>query len=579
MSHPDATADPATQRTVVELAGVVTEGATRVGVVKVKFGLAAVDSVLAQGSAGETGMRVDLIDSVGKVIASSVPSTRFRTFDGIATLTGHENSGALTFTSDSVSQRGAIMTANLGRWRVVAHVDNDAAMHSYYVARWLFAGGVAVMLILILGALVLMGRFVDRRVTGPARDLAVVAEAVAGGDLSKEVPQVHGDDEIARLTRSVAAMIAELRRLALALNESASETGTMTGEITASTEQMAASAGQIAHTASDLSQQSSVMAQTIHTLVASSERLVDAAAALDKGAHDGVDRNAKLRALALENRARLDESSRSLVALSTGVEANAAAIDQLAQASEEVRTFVTLVQKLARQSKLLALNAAMEAARAGEHGHGFAVVAEEVRRLSAMSSDAAERTERVVTTVLTGIAQSRTSSEKTVETVRAVRGATEEGSRSFGQIEKAVADADAWTASIEGTATAAAALTREMSAKLDSLSVGTESFAAAMEEVAASSQEQSASTEQIAAAASTLSGAADRLTRLVMNLRIDGVSITQAMPVPAAAPGRVAMPAAPDPVAPPRPNKPIPLGARLTPVKPGRRVTTSQRSA
>jgi methyl-accepting chemotaxis protein len=284
---------------------------------------------------------------------------------------------------------------------------------------------------------------------------------------------------------------------------------------------MAASAGQIAHTASDLSQQSTIMAETIQALAGSSEHLVGIATTLDTGAHEGVERNTRLRALALENRARLDASSRSLTTLTSDVEANAAAIDELAQASEEVRTFVTLVQKLARQSKLLALNAAMEAARAGDHGHGFAVVAEEVRRLAAMSSEAAERTEEVVSGVLHGIAQSRSSSERTVETVRSVRGATEEGSRSFGQIEHAVEEADAWTQSIESAVGAASGLANEMRAKLELLASGTEAFAAAMQEVAASSEEQSASTQEIAAAAGTLSGAAERLGRIVSHFRLD----------------------------------------------------------
>jgi methyl-accepting chemotaxis protein len=206
-----------------------------------------------------------------------------------------------------------------------------------------------------------------------------------------------------------------------------------------------------------------------------------------------------------------------------------------------VKSFVTLVQKLARQSKLLALNAAMEAARAGEHGHGFAVVAEEVRRLATMSSDAAEATERVVNGVLAGVAQSRTSSERTVETARAVHSATEQGSRSFGQIEQAVADSDAWTSNIQKTVTAASGLARDMRGKLDTLAAGTESFAAAMEEVAASSEEQSASTEQIAAAAATLSGAAERLTRVVANLRLDDAAVP---PAPARTSGPVRAPSA-----------------------------------
>ena len=515
-----ATADPATQRTVVELAGVVRDGSTRVGVVKVKFGLSMIDSVLAQGSLGRGSMRVDLVDSTGKVIASSGAAARFKRLKGFEEIASQDPGTAFDYAGDSVLRRGAVAPTNGGRWRVVAHMTQADAARAYDVARYGLILGLVVMLGLTVLTLSFGGRFIERRITGPAEELAIAAEAVAAGDFSKQVRDIGADDEIGRLARAVAAMIDELRRLAGALRESAAETESMTAEITASSEEMAASAGQIAHTASDLSGQANTMAETIQGLAGSSERLVGAASSLDSGAMEGVERNARLRALALENRSRLDESSRSLAALRSDVESSAAAISELAQASEEVRSFVTLVQKLARQSKLLALNAAMEAARAGEHGHGFAVVAEEVRRLAAMSSDAAERTERVVNDVLNGIDQSRASTARTVETVRAVRDTTEEGSRSFGQIETAVAEADAWTSSIQQAVNAASTLVREMRSKLDSLAAGTESFAAAMEEVAASSQEQSASTEQIAAAASTLSGAAERLTRLVANLKL-----------------------------------------------------------
>jgi methyl-accepting chemotaxis protein len=206
------------------------------------------------------------------------------------------------------------------------------------------------------------------------------------------------------------------------------------------------------------------------------------------------------------------------------------AVEALGEASHEIRSFVTLVRKLARQSKLLALNAAMEAARAGEHGEGFAVVASEVRRLSAMSSDAAERTEVIVNGVLSGIDQSRESAKRAVSTAEEVRDATSLASASFAEIERAVADAEAWTTAVEQTSSSTNRLIAEMTERLDSLSAGTESFAAAMEQVAASSEEQSASTQEIAAAAGTLASAAERLARLVANLKLgDG---TPAAPAP-----------------------------------------------
>ena len=175
----------------------------------------------------------------------------------------------------------------------------------------------------------------------------------------------------------------------------------MAGEITAGSEEMAAAANQVAHTAGDLSHQSSSMAEAVQGLAAASEgNSIQSASALDAGAADGVRRNAHLRALSAQNRTRLDESSSALELLSTEAELGRTTIEGLAAASEDVRSFVTLVKRLARQSKLLALNAAMEAARAGDQGHGFSVVAEEVRRLAVMSSDAAEQIDRVLSAVL-----------------------------------------------------------------------------------------------------------------------------------------------------------------------------------
>ena len=527
----EATEDSATGETVVELARAVRDHGRRVGVVKAKFGLATVDSALLQAGSGET-IRVDLIDSTGHIIASSAGGKRFLMIPGSSEVLHGSADSIVAFGVGDARQRGATVFANDSHWRVVAHGDEAVLGAPVVRAELALLGGAVVVLITILVMLSLVNRSIERRITSPAAALAELAEAVAAGDLSRRIRHAVAEDEIGRLSRAVAAMVGELRRLAGALGSSAQETSAMAAEITAGTEEMAASAGEIAHTASELSQQSAGMAQSIQSLSVSAEQLVRIAGELRDGGHEGVDRNRKLRGLALESRGKLDQSSQALELLAKDVAANATAIEGLGKASLEVRSFVTLVQKLARQSKLLALNAAMEAARAGEHGQGFAVVASEVRRLAAMSSEAAQRTEQVMGGVLRGIDESKASSERSVSTVRQVLDATEHGVRSFVAVEQAVETNEAWTTFIERAATSANTLVGEITKRLTLLTSGTESFAAAMQQVAASSEEQSASTQEIAAAAAALSNAAEKLSHLVSNLRLESTEPRPDEPAP-----------------------------------------------
>jgi methyl-accepting chemotaxis protein len=514
VSHADAAFDSSARQTVVSLAAVVRADTAAIGVVKLAFSMGPLIHALTEAG---TGINIDVLDANDRVVLSSDSTSLGRLAKGLAPAS---LGTPATVSATDGTERAVAVLANSGRWRVTAHLPADALEAPFAATRRGLAYGLGALLLTLALLLLALHYFLARRMSEPTTELAEAAEAVAAGDFSVQLRRVSANDEIGRLGRGMAAMIVELRRLAGAIADAASGTSRMSHEITAGAEEMAAAAGEMAHTASELSVQASGMAGTIGTLATSAGELKGLATALDEGAHQGVVRNTVLRTLSAENRAGLDASAASLGTLAADVNANAAAVEALGEASHEIRSFVTLVRKLARQSKLLALNAAMEAARAGEHGEGFAVVASEVRRLAAMSSEAAERTDTIVRGVLNGIDQSRESAKRAVGTAEEVREATARASASFVEIERAVADAEAWTSSVEQTSAATNRLIAEMTERLDSLAAGTESFAAAMEQVAASSQEQSASTQEIAAAAGSLSTAAERLARLVANLKL-----------------------------------------------------------
>jgi methyl-accepting chemotaxis protein len=522
MSPAEASFDESARQVSISVNAAVRESDTSppLGVMKVVYGLTALlEAVRAAARGG--AIAVDLIDRNGLVIASSTRAADLNPLPGHAGLPHGATSTVVQY-RDATTQRASIQTTNGTAWRVVAHTPETVALSDLRRANTILAVTGVGVLFLLLGALATVNAFMNRRIAAPAAALAAVTESVAAGDLSVRVVESSADDEIGRLTRATSSMIGGLRTLTVAIKGSARETAEMALDLTASSEEIAASSQQMAQTSIDLSRQSAEMAQTIQAMAGDSTKLVELSAALASGVADGVQRNQRLRALAKENRQRLDASARELEMLVEEVQNNVAAAESLAASSAEIRDFVELVQRMARQSKLLAFSAAMEASRAGLEGTGFAVVAKEVERLATTSSEAAERTERVVNGLLAKVEESRGSSAKAAAAVENVRKVTQYGLESYGLVERAVADTEAWTMSVEQAAQTSSGVVADTKRRLEGLARGTEAFAAAMEEVAASAEEQSASTEEITGTAATLSSTAERLSQQAGAFRLEG---------------------------------------------------------
>ncbi|MBX3174394.1 MAG: methyl-accepting chemotaxis protein [Gemmatimonadaceae bacterium] len=343
------------------------------------------------------------------------------------------------------------------------------------------------------------------------RGLADVAESIAGGDLTQRPDAADEGGQLGRLGRAMVEMTSTLRRLASLIRENAGATQQRASEITASTEHLAQAASGVAETASALSLESATMAETIRGLSGDATRLAQLAAGVSDGANDGLRRNRELSELAAGNAGHLDEGARRLDELASDVRAGAAATEALAGASEEILAFVALVQRIAKQSKLLAMNASMEASRAGEHGEGFTVVANEVRRLAQATQEAASKTDVLMKDLIAQVEAAHASAVRSRATVETVRATTSRGREAFSSVELAVAAGDGWISSMSATASSGQQLAREITEKLESLSRGTRSFADSMQDVAAASEEQSASTEEIAAAASSLLQSAEKV--------------------------------------------------------------------
>ncbi len=394
-----------------------------------------------------------------------------------------------------------------------------AFIESPEVRATLWFAGVWIVGLLLLACLFVL-RLIERQVTKPVAELARLSEAVASGELSVPFTPSRVNSEVGRLSRATSGMIVALRRLASTMRASARDTTTLSAQITSASESVATAAQQTAATSSALSKESTLMARTIKEIADDAAKLEEISASLRGRAQENLRRERRLKTVAQENRARLDESSRALEVLTTDARASAESIEALAIAVDEIRAFLTLVQKISRQSKLLALNAAMEAARAGEQGEGFGIVADEVRRLAADSAEAAERTDLLARAMMERVSRSRDSAARTLSTLQTVNDATHHGRQSFMQVEQGVIEAEKWSASIENSVEESNRLVVDMTHRLDNLAVGTEGFASAMHQVATASEEQSDSIDEIAGAANSLSSAARRVAQLVGTFKL-----------------------------------------------------------
>jgi methyl-accepting chemotaxis protein len=386
--------------------------------------------------------------------------------------------------------------------------------------RWTLAVGILWVIALLILTSMFVIRLVRGHITAPIASLADVSESVANGELGVSFVPISAPNEIGRLSRATSAIIISLRKLASTVRSSARDTSSLSAQISASAENMAAAAQQTSATSSALSEESKEMARTIHDIAADAAKLVEVSGSLRGRAQEGLRRERRLRSLAQENRARLDESSRALETLTYDASASAESIEALATAVDEIRAFLTLIQKISRQSKLLALNAAMEAARAGEQGEGFAVVADEVRRLAADSAEAAERTDLLARAMAERVLRSKDSAARTLSTLQSVNDATHHGRKSFLQVEQGVIDAEKWSAAIDSAVEESGRLVVDMTKRLDELALGTQGFASAVHQVAAATDEQSGNIDQIAAAASQLSSAARRVVQMAATFRL-----------------------------------------------------------
>jgi len=398
-------------------------------------------------------------------------------------------------------------------WLLVP-VGDATHLRRVAVGTLVFAGFCAV-------AEVLMVAWLQREFMVPLITAEQVASRVAQGDLKvADMPETLLARKGGPLLASVGQMVTRLRELTGAIQGAAGDAASMAQQIAASTEQMNASTQEVAGTTGDLTDRASQQAQTVRAAADDAARILEIAKVLATGAIETAQRNAALAQLARGHRERLDASTDELERLAEEVTRGTAEAEALAGASAEIEKFIAQTRAIAKQTHMLALNASIEAARAGDEGKGFSVVAEEVRKLAAQTSDAASTTSETVRTVMASVQVARERLLRLLAGGRTARAAAEEAVVGLQDVATEAEANDAWTRRISASSEEVRALIEQIAGRMKEVSAGTEDYAAAAEQIAAAAEELNASTEEISTSANRLALAAEKLSRATTGFQL-----------------------------------------------------------
>ncbi|OLN21258.1 hypothetical protein BTO30_16095 [Domibacillus antri] len=337
---------------------------------------------------------------------------------------------------------------------------------------------------------IILSMLISRIVDSNLRKVVTVSNDIAQGKLNVEPINYDGKDDIGQLASSTNLMAENLRNIISQLLSVAehvkSQSGTlkmMSNEVKDGSEQIATAMDEMAQGAEQQADAASNISELIESL---NRQITDAR-------EDGEQLSSSsehVLHLSGDGRVQMEHTAHQMEQITTLVSSSVEKVRGLEQRTMEISHLVKVIQDISAQTNLLALNAAIEAARAGEHGRGFAVVADEVRKLAVQVDDSVKE----ITGIINGV------QEETTDVVTSLNDGFEEVEKG----SKAMVDTTETFAGIIDSVNDMASKIQMISTRLDSINDGSDKISSSSQEVASVSEESSAGVEETAAASRQL---------------------------------------------------------------------------
>lgn len=374
---------------------------------------------------------------------------------------------------------------------------------------------------LVLLAIIFAGIVVAvNHITKPLGTMMMVMRRLSEGDFSKQENNIKSNDELGRLAIALDNMRDEVAQVLNKVKYSAENLNSAVEHMSVTTNQSAQVSNQIAMSITDVAESSMKELDAVNSTNEEIDKFKSNVDNMSDVVQNAVEKGRKTSDVAADGGVKLKKAIEQIQRIEAATARSTKVVDSLGEQSMEIGKIVKTISEIAEQTNLLALNAAIEAARAGEAGRGFAVVADEVRKLAISSQEAAMDISNIITEIQSNTKLAVQEIESGNKEVVAGTKSIESTEEAFGSIISMVQDVSAQLENIAKVVSEMANSGNVIAKNISTVRESSKKNAEEAENVSAASEEQSAAVNELSDASSKLADLAAELSSNVDKFKL-----------------------------------------------------------
>lgn len=371
---------------------------------------------------------------------------------------------------------------------------------------------------IILGVIIIW--FSANLITKPIIKVTEQMGYLADGDLTKEPLLIKSKDEISRLADAMNLLHNNLRNSMKKVSETSETLTSHSEELSQSADEVKMGSEQVASTVQELAAGSETQANNASDLASVMNTFVETVQEANESGLRIEGNSKAVLSMTNDGAELMKQSIQQMEKIHSIVNESVEKVAGLDKQSQEISNLVTVIKDVADQTNLLALNAAIEAARAGEHGKGFAVVADEVRKLAEQVSNSVTDITGIVDNIQKETFIVSDSLKVGYKEVELGKTQIESTGETFEGISVAVTEMVNSITTIGKNLSEISASTQEMNSSVVEIASVSEESAAGIEQTSASVQQTSSIMEEVAGSSKHLANLAEELNTLVREFKL-----------------------------------------------------------